>query len=252
MAHSNIFVDGDQIIADVTSLIGDERMKKRSEGWLIGKLRDALIELGFDTFFSEYNYDAEVPDDLQLKMPPGCIDLVDVFPYNGNSCEGRTTHQNAYYKKGFTRATATSRFAKNQFDNYSDRIIESAGHGADPHCLHYFGIQNNYIVLSDSFAQFEKIRIVYKGIPGDKDICKVPCIPAELKMAVADYIGVEAAHVIWAHEKTNENKALLNEMKERKLGYNGSWDRARTRVRRVHSKTREDWAMYLTKFGHGR
>ena len=251
MSHSSIFVTGDQIIADVTSLIGDERMKLRSEGWMVGKLRDALRELAFDTFFHQCTYDGPVPSDLSLKLPSGLVDIVDVFLYNGDVCEGATAVRNVYFKKGFTR-TDSSKFAKNAFDNNLDRIIESAGVGPDPVGLHYFGLQNNYMNLSDSALAYQNIRIAYKGLPGDHDLCSAECVPWELKAAVVDYIAVEACTVIFAHDKTRENRALLDEMKSRKLGYGGSWERAKVLVRRVHSKQRNDWAMYMTKLGYGR
>jgi hypothetical protein len=234
------------IQSEIATKSGDKEMKWDSPGFYTSLIQEALEELSFDTFFMEIDkvYDLkELGGCLELKMPPSTFNIRKIFGVHGNDCT-YSSSRNIYWKKNYKNG-----ISKDNWNN-SDPFIPDRGSNP-PSNLYYCGIANGIIYLSKNCAGFDKIVVRMNGLITDHG--DDPIIPSYFRQAVVDYGVVEALSTRIANNpgtpEANTWATIMNRHDNRlNKPYDGSWEKARTRVKRMDTKSREDLREYMNKF----
>ena len=246
--HSYVSVN--EILADVLKITNDAGFKINSRGWYISQIRQALQELSFDTFFDERNEELLIPNDLRVELPKGAFNLKQIFLFNGTKCNVGKNTPNVYFKQNYWTG-GTGYLARDKWDNNDDPFYRDRSSN-DPK-LHYFGIQNGLIMLSESCRKYEKIMVFYNGIGGEID--NTPVIPQFFRQAVKDYVSSSGLEASIAQElepaKMNKLTYLKNAVDTRmNKEYDGSWAKAEQRAKHTDKKIRQDMTEYLARMNY--
>lgn len=253
MSRGTQYVSVDDIIGNVTSLVGDEDMKVRPRGTYVQHVSDALVELAYDTFFDVRHFEAPLTS-LVIDLPADYCNIRHVYLFDGNVCDFASAI-NVHYKMGFVRhGEGNGYFAENRWRN-NDPVMENAGPAGAPGGLKYCNTQNGKLMLSSScMGAAQNVYVEYCGL--GQDFSQEPIIPMFLKKAVEDYVAVEVLRYRVA-EEYNSWIGAFNIAREAKEGrrnppFDGTWHRAKKRVQEIDSKLRDDMSRYLSTYGYGR
>lgn len=257
------YVSVNEILHDVTKLVGDQRMDFYSKGGYVSLVQQALEGLAFDTFFDIKRESFNFPiDSLSLPMPLGAFNIKEIYLYNGTECDidrsQKVWHKRNYYTNG------TGYFSNNKGNNINDPFYDgnsirykdtldgtlNSGYyrrsAGDVNNRFFYNIQNGIIMFSSSCRSFSKVHIVFNGT--GCEIGDEPIIPLFLREAVKDYVCEE---VLRAKMVVDPKMATLWSIYEKRLnrdqkyGINGSWYRAEYRIKTMSSAERSDLANYL-------
>jgi hypothetical protein len=258
------FITPNEILADVLKSVKDEEYLHNSPGWYISQMQQALEELSFDTLFDEKTMDFKVPEDLNLEIPKGTFNLIQIYLFNGeNLCSINNSqivwHKRNYFTKGngyLARNKADSRdpFYGNSFFDGNNRDFDNSQidyryKQTGKENTFYYNIHNGIIMLSPACRSFERIAIRLNGTG-----CAVgdaPVIPLFFRQAVKDYLCevtlrnrmVDDPSVTGAWKIYDRN---LN--KNENFGfYTGSWYKAKKRISSMNDHERESLREYLAK-----
>lgn len=261
------FITADEILSDVMSFTGEERLEGVTRGFIYSQMNKCLEELSYHTFFSTVSKTFAFPSDLKLDIPKGVFNVKQIYGYTGDDCNVHTS-SNIYWKRDFYRPGKTGYVArsreKNPYDPFYgsptfDRRIRAATpylKDGDFHAntrttdqLFYFGYEQGVLYFSDECKRFSNILIKFNGIPV-LDASK-PSIPRYFRQVITD----------WCVERVFRKKKVLNPNLFRiqwgdakatldRNGFNGSWYEAEKIVKRLGSKEKEDLNEYLSRLNY--
>jgi len=248
------------IQSEVATKSGDRGFNHDSPGFYTSLIQEALEELSFDTFFLEVDkvYDLkELGGCLELKLPVGFFNVRKIFGANGNDCS-YSSSRNIYWKNNYKKGIAKDNwnnddpFIPNRGGNPRGSNVSYPGRsGTPPSNLFYCGISNGMIYLSPNCSSFDKIVVRANGLITDHG--DDPIIPIFFRQAVVDYCVVEALSTRIANNpgavETATWSGIMNRHEVRlNKDYTGSWEKARTRAKRMDKKSKEDLREYMNKF----
>jgi hypothetical protein len=253
--NANDFVNVEKIIAEVTQTVDDKEFKKGfPRGWYVSRIKDALQELAFDTFYSEVTLDFKMPDTLQLQMPKDTFNIRELYLYNGDMCNPTST-QNVWYKRLFN-----NKFAG---DGYSAKVKDDGSNPNDPFVpnqvqtswnkdglfgpKYYYNVQNGLIMFSRECRAYPYVRIIVNtmgGIDGD-----TPVIPRFFQRAIVDYVE-ERFYNAMKGRQPRKYRTSWADAQNRLDSYTGAWAKAKKRVSSMDSLEKEALEEYLSSMYH--
>jgi len=245
MNSSNLnFVTSNEILADVLKIVQDEGFKMNSKGWYTSQIQQGLSEMAFDTYFDERSESVDIPHNCRIQMPKGAFNIKNLYLVNGDDCDIESSTP-VYHKKNFINAPSGDGYvANNKGDNGSDPFHKDTSGKGGHRNLYYYSVQNGEIMLSSNCRGFKKLFIQFSGV--GTDIGEVPYIPVFMRQAIKDYVSVEALTIKVAmvpSSELNRWSMLLNKA-ENSLDIQevreGSWLKARRRIKKLDSKQRND------------
>lgn len=255
----NDYLSADNMLASVVRLCQDPETKKIPKGRYVSLLHRALQELSFDTFFNIKRFDEPVPECLYFDMPAGTFSVKEVYVYNGEVCNIRTAQKLWYKPNYYTRGNGF--FAKNRGNN---NIIDpfypsNSDMVRDPRTqemvrvpdvsdgLLWYNVENGQMMVSPAAKNYQKIHVVAHGT-----ICpfgEAPLIPPYFQEAVEDFVCEFATRELIGVD--GQLYLVMNREYQRRLdyhGYNGSWHKAKTRIKNMSKGERADFYEYLQRW----
>lgn len=256
------FVTPNEILADVTKAVADESYLHASKGWYTSQIQQALEELSFDTLFDEKVVDIKISQDLNVQMPEGTFNIIEMYLFNGDLCnigpKRNLWHKRNYFTKG---SGSLARNTDNNVDpfysnkNFTNEHINKSDVRSFPNRNignennYYYNIHNGVIMLSPACLSFEKIAIVLNGT--GCSIGELPIVPLFFRQTIKDYLCEVALRNrmidepnlggLWKIYDKNLNK------NETYGFYTGSWYTAKRRITAMNDHERESLREYLSK-----
>ena len=123
--NSNDFVNIDSIIAEATSVLNDmEFSNGLSKGWYVSRVRDAMDELAYETFYQKLTKDLDVDKKrLAVEMPTDAFNIKEMYLHNG-VCD--SSSKIVYWKRQYNNTGSgrghTAKIKEGQ-SNYSTHSI---------------------------------------------------------------------------------------------------------------------------------
>lgn len=258
------FISPDEILSDVMSFTGEERLEGVTRGFIYSQMNKCLESLSYHTFFNEETKTFDMPASRIIDVPAMVFNIREMYGYNGTDCTIANS-TNIYWKRNYYHNGGDS-VSRNKEDNHNDpfysttgfdrRINNSApndafedGYGRTSNRLFYYGFQQGQLFFSPNSAMFSNILIKFNGIwKLDKN---TPSIPRYFRQVITD----------WCVERVFRKKKVDNLQKYRILwsdakidlrgnGFSGSWYEAEQIVKRQGSKEREDLNEYLSRLNY--
>lgn len=257
------FVTHNEILADVLKSVRDERYLFETPGWYVSQMQQCLEELSFDTLFDERTEAFDMPADLNLSVPEGGFNIIEIFLFSGGDLCSIEASQNVWHKRNFFKK-GTGYLARNKpgsrdpfYGSFTNINTRNESFGNKTFAFRRVGNENNYyyniqggkIMFSELCKGFPKIAIKYNGTG-----CKIgdaPIIPLFFRQAVKD----------WVCESALRNRVVDNpqikaswQMYDRNLNvhetygmYKGSYYKAKRRIANMDAHERECLKEYLAK-----
>ena len=252
----NDFVSVDHLLAEITATINDTDYKKGfPKGWYISRIQDAMQELSFDTFWLTVQEDVEMPTNHQHEMPKNVFNIREIYGYTGTLCNPMRS-QVIYWKRLFN----------NNYDGngYTAQVKDDGSNGADIYQPNqrtytgnmqgyygpkfYYNVQNGLIMLSKETGMFPYLRIIYNGMGVENG--DMPIIPRFFERAVVDYVEEKFYNAMKARDPRmyrplwSDAYSKLNDL------VNGSWNKARKRIKSMDSKQKDSMNEYISSMYH--
>lgn len=234
-----------EIKADVLVELNDEEERKLTPGYYRAKVKEALDELGFDTFFVDIYEDIETPDDLKLHIPKGSFNLIGLYGYMGTP-DNITYGTNIYWKRRFiTKGKNTGYTADSKEWDISDPFIKAPSYYVGEY---YFNIQNGVIMLSDTCDVFDYIRVYFNGVPSSVlDIDGIKIVPPMVRKAVTLWVVEKCARALKPKDKDYRQIQIDAAAQLDEYGLNGAWYEAKKRLSTMDKKQMRDFIKYQSK-----
>lgn len=233
-----------EILSDVTMYVDDKDQKKLTPGFYKRKVREAIDELGFTTFFDVRFEDFDTPSSLQLMLPSGAWNIRDIFAYNGDCCQVGTQttvhYKNQFLTRGRTGTNKTGYTSRNNPQN-ADPLYTNIFSDEN---VCFYAFNNGLISLSDSCLLFEHIRIVYNGIASD--INDTAIIPEMCRRGIVSYATERALYAL----KGKDPQKYRIQWMDSKADLIESWRDCCYRVKRLGASRRKDIAEYMSRFNY--
>lgn len=242
------FLSPNLIVSEIAKRSGDAGFDYEPEAYYLSLVQEALQELSFDTLFLEREKTYKLEDGcLKLTLPSGAFNVLDIIGHGGDECN-RTNSTPIWYKRNYRNGQS-----RDNWGNRNDIFHKRRGLQNPPGDIYFCGIANGVVHLSPSCGIFPMVTVRFNGLLAD--VGDKPLVPSFFKMAVLDYCIVEALSIRIA--ETNDDKMVSkwqfilgrHEMRKEKP-YTGSWENARYRVKRMDSKTQEDYKEYFARLDY--
>jgi hypothetical protein len=253
--NANDFVSVEKILAEVTQTVNDKDFKNGfPKGWYISRIHDAIQELAIETFFFKVTMDFELPEKLQLPMPPDTFNIREIYLYNGERCAPAKT-QVVYFKRLFN----------NKFtgEGYTAKVKDDGSNSADifqPNQRwfsdnrqgfygpkYYYGVQDGLIMFSNDCRTYPFVRIVFNGLGGVDG--ETPIIPRFFQRAVVDFVEER-----WLNAMKLRNPRTYNSMwrdaADRLASHTGNWKKAIKRSSAMDTSEKESMEEYMSSMYH--
>lgn len=255
------YITPETIIFNASVNAGDRNYESFPKGFYMSLIQDAFEELNMTSFFAEERADLDLPmDNLTLALPKGCINVMNIYVYNGNECNPSNSRK-LYWKRNYFTKVGPGYVANDKWHNNRDPFLEkhtntsstdkslirhNASSGINE--LLYYNIQMGNLMLSSSCRSAgTKVHIHYRGVGGD--VTEAPIIPRYYKQAIEDYVTEAALRARMANEPSNfRNLQPLWAMYEKRLnkeGMFGSWFTAVQMVRDMNTSQYNELSEYL-------
>lgn len=177
----------EEILADVLPAVDDEKIKYFPEGWYKRQVKTGLDALNYNAPFLETFIDVDVTSNLIITIPSGVWDIQDLFLWNGQAdCDNckidsavRLFHKRNMHTKGYDFG-----YTARHTSNMSDAFLP-VPYSADS-TTYFYNVHLGNIILSDACIDYEKLRIVYKGVP--KSLNTVKFIPPFCREYLIAYV----------------------------------------------------------------
>lgn len=245
------FFSIEDVLADVTVAVGDEEMRELNIGFYRRMVKDSLRKLNFETHFDKRSQDLDVPASLIVPFPVGGYNLHEIFLFNTPDntletsdtvmdCCGIESMTRVFYKKNFIRRGENTGYTAEIKSNTPDPFYYSF---IDEDAIFFYNIQNGMIMLSDSCAAYEKMRVVYEGDPADIDKSKI--IPPLAREGIVAFVTERA----FFHLKIRDPKYRQAWM-DAKADLVDRWRDAEYYMKRMDTKARNDLNQYLSRLNY--
>lgn len=248
MTHAG-YVDAKTVISDVVRLVDDTRFKDISEGEYIAMARQAVINLGFDSYFDEQVVSIPLNGKLVHRLPDGLMNIVHVFAYNGDRCS-QGHRATVWHARGYFRDKNLQ--LREQTGVQHDPIMDSVLPAHRVNETLFYNTLGPNIMLSDAVAAYQSLHIEFRGIGGAFDTA--PIIPYALMDAVKWWVAHEALTILVVMRKdTVTDRALERASKslygDGRLDNPGAWRKAMRRIQSSDQKELEDLEKYIKSMG---
>lgn len=250
MISQTTYIPVAQVIGDAAAELGDGEFRKWGRPAYVSATQRALSTLCHDVPWDTRHWEAEIPDNLIVKLPWGMTQKSLAVLFNGEHCDmnsATTLHikPNMFHKggggyvanntgAGFDIGVGGPDFANSGVQNWLYFAWESAG------CLY----------LSASCRAYEKVHITYSGL-GIDCLGDDFCVPEWAREAITDAVILRGAKGLRAITRDNLYREIIRE-KELQLALNntsGTWLRALGYWGRMGQKERMDTWTRTTWFG---
>ena len=256
--NANDFVSVDHLLAEVTATVNDTDFKKGfNKGWYISRIQDALQELSFDTFWLTVIHDFEIPENCQIPMPPNVFNLREIYAYQGELCNPRST-QVIYWKRLFD-----NRYSG---DGYTARVKDDGSNGADifqpnqrvytnnmqgfygPKYYYNIAEGDGIIMLSKECRGFPFIRMKFNamGVP----IGDVPIVPRFFERAVVDYVEEKFYNAMKSRDIRLYRPLWQDTFTRLTDPRDGSWNKAKKRIKSMDTSEKNSMEEYISSMYH--
>ena len=253
---SNDYVSIEHLLAEVTATINDTDYKKGfPKGWYISRIQDAMQELSFDTFWLKVQQDEILPESCQIEMPKNTFNIREIYMYTGSLCNPQKT-QMVYWKRLFNNTadgTGYTAQVKDDGSNGSDiyqpnqRVYTNNMQGFyGP--KYYYNVINGLIMLSKECKGYEFVRIIYNGMGVENG--DLPVIPRFFERAVVDYVEEKFYNAMKARDPRTYRPLWTDAYQKLNDFANGSWNKARKRIKAMDSKEKASMEEYISSMYH--
>jgi hypothetical protein len=253
--NSNDFISAEKIIAEVAQTVDDKDFKKGfSPGWFNSRVKDALQELAFETYYFKILRDFEVPKNLQIEMPEDTFNIREIYLYTGEICNPLKT-QVVYHKRLFNNM--------HKGDGYSARVKDDGSNGGDvfqPNQRlyninnqgfygpkYYYNVHDGVMMFSKECSAFPYVRVIFNGMGGEDG--SLPVIPRFFQRAIVDFVEERYLNAMKMREPRKYN-SLWQAAQMRLSSYTGSWAKAKQRVSSMDSAEKESMEEYISSMYH--
>lgn len=235
-------------------MVDDIEYRSAPKGFYTSMVQKALEELGMDTFFDERRESFDMPEEsLTLPLPKGCFNVKNIYLFNGNECNISNSIKVYWKRNYFTRGNGY--IANDKFNNtmdpfYTDHFGVATQvnknlirYDTQQSAKFFYNIQMGNLMLS-SYCRgvANKVMIHYNGT--GCDLGDVPFIPVFLRTAVEDYVIEAILRVKMAKDRAWKDLWAIYEHRLRQP-YDGSWEKAETRIKMMNSSQRNELFEYL-------
>jgi hypothetical protein len=253
---ANDFVSIDHLLAEITSTVNDSDFKKGfPKGWYISRIQDAIQELSFDTFWLKVQDDLNMPTNCQIKMPENVFNIREIYLYTGTICNPQKS-QVVYWKRLFNNTQdGTGYTAKVKDDGSNSNDIYQPNQSYNSMNLQgyhgpkfYYNVQNGLIMLSRECTAYPYIRIIYNGMGvsnGD-----IPNVPRFFERAVVDYVEERFYNAMKSRDVRTYRPLWTDAYTKLTDLVNGSWNKAKKRVKGMDTKEKESMEEYISSMYH--
>lgn len=246
----------DDILSVVLPMVNDLEYRDAPKGFYTSMVQKALEELGMDTFFDERRESFDLPGEtLTLPLPKGCFNVRNIYLFNGDECNISNSIKVWWKRNYFTRGNGY--IANDKFGNTADPFftdhfgIATAVNknlirwDTKQSAKFFYGIQMGNIMFS-SYCRgvANKVMIHYNGT--GCDLGDMPFIPVLLRTAVEDYVIESILRMKMAKDMSVRNLWAIYDKKLRQP-YEGSWEKAETRIKTMNSSQRNELFEYLSR-----
>ena len=237
----------EEILADALLQSNDPELKSLNKGWYIRQVKNGLEALNFNTFFNEVTFDCPMPVDLRMNIPTGSWNIKDIYVFSGNCCD-ITTSARVFHKSNFLSNGKNKGYTAHNKTGQADPYIVPFSYDIG---IYFYNIQNGIIYLSDSCANFEKLRIVYNGTT--RDIEKSKIIPPFAREALIAYVVERALYTL--KNRNPQLRASWMDARNDLYGDQGKyrhskWTEAEMRLKDMDKKERTDLMQYLSEMNY--
>lgn len=260
MPNSATYVPVSQIIGDAARELGDLGFMKFGRPAYISATQRALSRLFHDVPADTRHFEAEVPQDLILKLPWGITEKSLVVLFNGPTCNYQNVQtlfiKPNMYHHGYDPSQGFQGYVANNTGLGGDIVPGYVTWSANwpQNWLYFAGEANGNLYMSYSCLQFQKIHITYTGLGMDcwgDDFC----VPEWAREAITDMVILRAARTLRSLNNGNSAGNLFREIiKEKEMATaisnpNGTWLQALGYWGRMDEKTRNDVWTATTWYG---
>jgi len=171
MNLSNDFINLDECLAELTGYTGDRAFKNGlSKGWYIARLKDALIDIKYDTLMTKIPFDLKMPENRILVVPVGFFNVDQVYVFNGESCtpEGGVP---VIWKRNYNSIGDTSMVANQHVSTH----YPDSGISATSTLLYWEQVDIDTMNFSPACGDYTGVRLIgsYNGVKCDENL-RVP------------------------------------------------------------------------------
>lgn len=243
------FIAPNFIVAEIAKKSGDPGFEYDARGEYLTVVQEALTELSLDTFYLEVHKTYELEEGcLKLTLPSGFFNIKKIYGHNSEECVVNNS-ENIWFKTNYRNGMSKDTGHASEDPFYFQR------HGIDKpaRSLYYCGMANGVIHLSPSCSKFKYITVFANGLLAD--IGDAPVVPVFFRQAIVDYgvVNMITARVAGAKENDMVAKwqfAYNHHNARLEKPYDGSWDRAKYRVKNMDQKVREDYRVYFERLNY--
>jgi hypothetical protein len=254
--NSNDFVSIEHLLAEITSTVNDVEFKKGfPKGWYISRIQDAIQELSIDTYWLKIQEDYAFPTSHQIKMPENTFNLREVYLYTGTMCNPIKS-QIVYWKRLFNNnydGIGYTAKVKDDGSNSSDifqpnQDIRSRNNHNFNGPKYYYNVINGVIMFSRECSAFPYVRIMFNGmgVPNGE----LPIVPRFFERAVVDYVEEKFYNAMKSRDPRTYRALWTDAYQKLNDLVNGSWNKARKRVKSMDSAEKESMEEYISSMYH--
>ena len=253
---SNDYVSIDHLLAELTATVNDTEYNKGfPKGWYVSRIQDAMQELSFDTFWLKVQQDEIFPENCQIEMPKNTFNIREIYMYNGSLCNPQKT-QMVYWKRLFNN-TADG-------NGYTAQVKDDGSNGSDIYQpnqrvytnnmqgfygpKYYYNVLNGLVMFSKECRGYEFVRIVYNGMGVENG--ELPIIPRFFERAVVDYVEERFYNAMKARDPRTYRPLWTDAYQKLNDFANGSWNKARKRIKAMDSKEKASMEEYISSMYH--
>jgi hypothetical protein len=202
MAVSDVNIDlvkPEDVMFNVSMKLNDPKFRKGlSKGWYKQQIRDAFDALDFSSKFRTMHADFPTTDIVngKIEMPPGVVDLKEVYVFNEDECHNITNVARVWSKRRYNNQPTGSGYTAHQteltqpWDDWFGQTYSYIGSYAIM-TMSWGNVQSGFLMVNNNVMGWNKIRFVYAGTHGAYET--VPCIPRFMVKYVQDWLTYNAA-----------------------------------------------------------
>jgi hypothetical protein len=252
------YIEPKEIMMYAAGMAGDTEFKAIPRGFYKTIVQDAFRELNMHTLFLDARVDYKMPQNLVVELPDDCVDVTDVYVFNGDRCVISNSRK-VYWKRNYF-TNGNGYIANNKGNNHGDPFMGSTsslpqdnnmirvGDSTSTSGILFYEIESGQLRVSSSCRSAgAKLHVKYKSSGGD--LMDAPVIPLFFKKAIQDYVISEALLFRMANEPSRIRD--LSQLQRRyemaldKNGMDGSWHSATMLARRTTSSKMDELKTYL-------
>lgn len=205
----NNSITANEVIADITSAIGDEDFMWFSKGWYISRINDAINSLAMDTLYHRQTEDFFEWNDgtCRFDLNSNVINLKEIYLFSKSCSDDVCSSTCGCNQKAFTDVVwkrlhnntnnfETAKIHKNNRSVLNNREIATGFNSQIVFC----NIQNGELMFSSNAENYSVLRLVYDGFPYDAG--SVPTVPIQFKEFVSGYVQEKALRSIKNKDKS--------------------------------------------------